>query len=58
MLTDVGFLKAYLSKNLVPSTSTHYLGSMLESFLVPWNLHALMVYFLTNDHGNASMYLD
>ena len=39
---DVGFLKAYLPIDLVPSTSTNYLGSRLELDKVPGILHALM----------------
>ena len=40
---DVGFIKAYLPINLVPSTSTNYLGSRLELDKVHGSLHALMV---------------
>ena len=39
---DVEFLKAYLPIDLVPSTSTNYLGSRLELDKVPGSLHALM----------------
>ena len=43
---DVGFLKAYLLIDLVPSTSTNYLGSRLELDKVPGSLHALMASIL------------
>ena len=39
---DVAFYKAYLFIDLVPSTSTNYLGSRLEIDKVPGRLHALM----------------
>ena len=42
-LVDVGFLKAHLLIDLVPSTSTNYMGSRLELDKVLGSLHALMV---------------
>ena len=42
-LVDVGFLKAQLPIDLVPSTSANHLGLGLELDKVPGSLHALMV---------------
>ena len=39
---DVGFLKAHLPIDLVPSTSANHLGLRLELDKVPGSLHALM----------------
>ena len=39
---DVGFLKAHLPIDLVPSTSANHLELRLELEKVPGSLHALM----------------
>jgi hypothetical protein len=39
----------------VPSTSDHYLETRLRNSLVPWNLHASMVGFLTFNNGFTSL---
>ena len=57
-LDDGRFLKSFLPINLVPSTSTPYLGLRLEIVRVPWSLNELMAYFLADSHGNALMSLD
>ena len=58
VLDDVGFLKAHLPTSLTPPTSTLYLEMRLEIIVVPWNLHALIVYLFANNHGDASLSLD
>ena len=58
MSVDVGFVKAHLLTNLVPSTLAYYLGLRLEIVKVPWDLHASTVDFLTDNHGNSLMSLD
>ena len=54
---DVGFLKTHLTIDLVPSTSTNYLGSRLELDKVPGNLHALMADILVIFYENSLMFL-
>jgi hypothetical protein len=44
--------------SLVPLTSTHYPGSRLRNYLVPWSLHASMASFLAFDSGFTSLILD
>ena len=41
--------------SLVPSTPTHYPETRLRNYLVPWNLHASIVGFLTSDSGFSSL---
>ena len=42
MLVDEGYLNALLLMDLVPSTIDYHLGSILDTFLVPWNLKSSM----------------
>jgi hypothetical protein len=39
----------------VLSTSSHYPETRLRNYLVPWNLHASMVGFLSFDSGFTSL---
>jgi hypothetical protein len=41
--------------SFIPSTSTHYPETRLRNSLVPWNLHASMVGFLTFKSGFTSL---
>ena len=58
MLDDLGFLMSHLPIILTPLTSTVYLNMRVEIIVVPWNLQALIVDILANNHGNASMSLN
>ena len=53
----VGFLKAHLLIDLVPSTSANHLGLRLELNKVARSLHALMEGILAIYYENTSMFL-
>ena len=44
--------------SFVPLTPTHYPETKLKYYLVPWDLHASMVSFLTFDSGFSSLTSD
>ena len=51
MPVDGEFPKALLLVKFAPSTSTHYMGSKLNIFVIPRGLHTLMTGSLVYDSG-------
>lgn len=58
VLDDERYINSLLLMDLIPSTTTHYLGWRLEIFLVPWNLQSSMESILIVDSSDTSIPFD